>query len=204
MQRGGAGGQGPRGQLDDVRVDLVTRRVQEVRRSACDAEGELRLADIPHEEAALQVRADDGPAGEVGEHAPQAVEGRTVVGRVGVVEGVLGRVGRVRVQVEHAQAAGVVGRVEQAVLRVAVVGDRQVAVGERGHIGGVVRVGHIDHIDRAGEGAVLVQLVAHVEVLAVLAEPALVAVGAVGPIDLADDRGVGLVGDIDDRQASVP
>ena len=203
VDRGGADVEAAGHELLDLHLHEVAARVHEVGRSAVDAQVQLRLTHVPHEEPALEVGADHRAAREVGEDAPEPVEGRAVAGRVRVVEAVLGRVRGVRVEVEDPQTAGVVGGVEQPVLHVAVVRDGRVAVRERGHVEGVVGVGDVDHVRRRGEGAVLVQLVAHVEVLAVLAEPALVAVGAVGPVDLADHLRVRLVGDVDDRETGV-
>ena len=55
--------------------------------------------------------------------APEPVEARDVAARVRVLEAVLGRVRRFRVQVEDPHAARVVGGLEQPVLLVAVVRD---------------------------------------------------------------------------------
>ena len=190
-----------------VHVDRgAARGIDEFGRGAREREGRDRSAEPPDEEPALEVAADDRAAREVRIDAPEPVELRAIVARVGVeVRGLDDRGdGAGRRHVEDAQARAVVGREHLALVRVAVVRDRGRRVLEVADEDGRREVLDIEDVGRRERlGRALVELVAEEEEPAVLGEPALVAVAPVRVDDRAEQGRRGLVGDIDDVEAGV-
>ena len=155
----------------------------------------------PDEEAPLDVAADDRARGEVRVDAPQPVEGGRVPVREGVEEGDLVPAGGVG-DVEDAHARLVVGRVEQPVGDVVVVGDGARVVLESVD---VHRVGQVGDVDDDGAGVapavLLLQLVVEEDELLVVGEPDLVGILALRIHDASEVDDVVLVRDVQDVQA---
>ena len=155
-----------------------------------------------HEQALLDPAHDDDPAREEGVVAPGPVEAREVIGGVDVEEAHLAQgAGGDPAQIDHAQAAPVVGLEGVVAADVLVVVDRRArALVDRVHVGG----GETGHVPDVGARVVveveLVLLVVHQEPRVVLGQPALVRVAPARVPGARELDGSGLVRHVHDRQ----
>ena len=161
-----------------------------------------RRAHPPHEQALLDVAADDGAAREVRVVVPQPVVAARIVVRIGVKARDQGRRQRPAGSVEHAQAAAVVRFEDERALGVDVVVDRRAVleltkVGQRRRR--VVEAGRIEH---ARERAI-VRLVVVVQARAIRREPRLVREARIRIGDVRQRHRRCLVRHIDDVDAYI-